>query len=128
MDCLNMTAIPWLSWFRDKQPLLLLGCCCIYLREMNHILYKMVMVMHLQQYFSYIVAVSFIVGWNQSTWTKSHRPVASYWQTLLHNVISSTLRQSWSQTWNVCGDSHWLHRHRHYLYIKCLDTYVGVVQ
>jgi hypothetical protein len=34
------------------------------------------------QYFSYIVAVSFIGGGN-------HRPVASHWQTLSHNVVSS---------------------------------------
>jgi hypothetical protein len=33
---------------------------------------------HFQQYFSYIVAVSFIGGGNQSIWRKNHRPVASH--------------------------------------------------
>jgi hypothetical protein len=34
---------------------------------------------HFQQYFSYIVAVSFIGGGNRSTWRKeNHRPVASH--------------------------------------------------
>jgi hypothetical protein len=40
---------------------------------------------HFQQYFSFIVAVSFIGGEN-------HRPVASQWQTWSHNVVSSTPR------------------------------------
>jgi hypothetical protein len=35
---------------------------------------------HFQQYFSYIVTVSFIGGEN-------HRPAASHWQTLSHNVM-----------------------------------------
>jgi hypothetical protein len=38
------------------------------------------------------------------------RPVASHWQTLSHNVVSSTPcpREVW--THNVSGDRHWLHR------------------
>ena len=47
---------------------------------------------HFQKYFSYIVVVSFIGGRNRST-KRNHRPVASHWQTLSHNVISSTPRQ-----------------------------------
>ena len=44
-----------------------------------------------QQYLSFIVAVSFIVsGKNRRTRRKSP-PVASHWQTLSHNVVSSTL-------------------------------------
>jgi hypothetical protein len=41
---------------------------------------------HFQQYFSYILAIVLLVeeigvyGWN-------HRPVASHWQTLTHNVL-----------------------------------------
>ena len=42
-------------------------------------------------YFSYIVVVSFIGGRNQSAW-KKHWPVASYWQTLSHNVVLNTPR------------------------------------
>jgi hypothetical protein len=40
---------------------------------------------HFKQYFSYIAAVHFIGGEN-------HQPVASHWQTLSHNAVSSTLR------------------------------------
>ena len=44
---------------------------------------------------------------------ENHRPAASHWQTLSHNVVSSTL--SGVETNNVSGDRHWLHR---YLYIQ----------
>jgi hypothetical protein len=33
---------------------------------------------------------------------ENHRPVASHWQTLSHNVVSSTPH-------NFSGDRHWLH-------------------
>jgi hypothetical protein len=46
----------------------------------------MVFYCHFQQYFSYIVAVSFISGGNWSTW-RNHWPAASHWQTLSHNVM-----------------------------------------
>jgi len=41
---------------------------------------------------------------------ENHRPVANHWQTLSHNVVSSTPRLSGNQTLNVSGDRHWLHR------------------
>ena len=44
-----------------------------------------------QQYFSYIMVVSFISGGNWSTRRKP-RPVANHRQTLSHNVVSSTPR------------------------------------
>ena len=50
----------------------------------------MVFKRHCQQYFSYIVAVSFIGGGNRSTQRKTTEPVASYWQTWSHNVVLST--------------------------------------
>jgi ABC-type Fe3+ transport system permease subunit len=39
---------------------------------------------------------------------ENHRPATSHWQTLSHNVVSSTLRLSGSRTHNVSGDKHWL--------------------
>ena len=39
----------------------------------------------------------------------NHRPVASHWHTLSHNVVSSTTRLSGVRTHNVGGDWHWLH-------------------
>jgi hypothetical protein len=56
-----------------------------------------------EQYFSYIVAVSFIGGEN-------HGPVANLWQTLSHNIVSSTPRLSRIRTGNVSGDRNRLHR------------------
>ena len=52
---------------------------------------------HFQQYFSYIVAVSFIGGGNQSNREKTRR-------TLSHNVIWSTPRHE--QDSNVSGERH----------------------
>ena len=40
---------------------------------------------------------------------ENHCPVASHWQTLSYNVVSSTLHLSGIQTLNVSGNSHWLH-------------------
>jgi hypothetical protein len=37
---------------------------------------------------------------------ENHRPVASYCQTLPHNVVSSTPRLSGVRTHNVSGDRH----------------------
>jgi hypothetical protein len=39
---------------------------------------------------------------------ENHRPAVSHWQTLSHNVVSSTSRLSWIRTHNVSGDRHWL--------------------
>jgi len=35
---------------------------------------------------------------------ENHRPSTSHWQTLLHNVVSSTLRLNGIRTHNVSGD------------------------
>ena len=49
---------------------------------------------HFQQYFSYIVAVSFIGGGHRRTRKKNHRSVASHWQTLSHNAVFLALSGS----------------------------------
>jgi hypothetical protein len=53
-------------------------------------------------------AVSFIGGGNRST-QRNYRPVASHWQSLSNNVVSSTPRQSGVRTHNNSGDRHWFH-------------------
>ena len=40
---------------------------------------------------------------------ENHQPAAGHWQTLSHNVVSSTPRLSGVWTHNISGDKHWLH-------------------
>ena len=39
---------------------------------------------------------------------ENHRPAASHWQTLSHNVVSITPHLSWIPTHSLSGDMHWL--------------------
>ena len=41
---------------------------------------------------------------------ENYRPAESHWQTLSHNVVSSTPCLSHIQTHNISDDRHWLHR------------------
>ena len=56
-----------------------------------------------------------VISWRsivlvEETW-ENHRPVPSHWQTLLHNVVSSTPRMIEIRTHNVSCDKHLLHRY-----------------
>jgi len=41
---------------------------------------------------------------------ENHTPVACHWQTVSHNVVSSSPGLGGIRTRNVSGDMYWLHR------------------
>ena len=50
------------------------------------------------------MAVSFISGGKQSTPGENHRPAATHWQTLSHDVVASTPHPSGIRTHRECSD------------------------
>ena len=58
---------------------------------------------------------------------ENHRPVASHWQTLSHNVVSSTPRLSGTRTHNVSSDRHWLHNFLILTYSQYLATILFII-
>ena len=54
--------------------------------------------------------VDSLIGGGNGVPGENHWPVACHWQTLLHNVVSSTPCLNGIQTHNVSDDEHWLHR------------------
>jgi len=74
--------------------------------RINHeplLMVVVVVLRHFQQYFSYIVAFSFIRGEN-------YHPGASHWQTWSDNAVLGASRLSEIRTHNVSGNRHWWHR------------------
>ena len=51
---------------------------------------------------------SILLGEETGVSRENHKPATSHWQTLPHNVVSSTSCLSGIRTHNVSGDGHWL--------------------
>ena len=60
---------------------------------------------------------------------ENHRHVTSHWQTLSHNIVSSTPRLSGIRIRNVSGDMHRLHIRHHitYIYFNTCTFYIHCI-
>jgi len=66
--------------------------------------------LNFQQYFSYIVEVSFIEGGNRRTRRKPPTYRKSLTNCIAQCCIEYTSQNNGVRTHNFCGDRHWLHR------------------
>ena len=76
---------------------------------------------HLQPYFSYIVAVTFIDGGNRSIRRKPPTCRKSLTNFII-TVVSSTPRHERGSNSNFSGDGHWLHR-----YLLKMESYSFII-
>jgi hypothetical protein len=71
---------------------------------------------HFQQYFSYILAETGVLGEN-------HWPAVSHWQTLSHNVVLSTPRQNnYQQKFSI----NWL-KNDYYFFAFMKRPFIGII-
>ena len=84
----------WTECWYQKKPLIWLAAFMVFKATFNNI--------------SVILWRSVLFMEETGVLRENHRPVASHWQTLSHNVVHLTLIEI--RTYNFNGDMHWFHR------------------